>query len=432
MYNRIQYINKMGDEIWKVIDGFEKYEVSSFGRVRNSITGRVLKLTNKAGYYNVSLTNINEFGKVKKGLRVHRLVGFAFIENPENKPEINHKDKNKLNNNVSNLEWNSRKENNVHRSQGLIVKTNKNKEVLRLDKDTNDIIEEYNSIEDAGNWAYNNNLTKTVHNGRNAIGNCVNGLSKIAYNYKWIFKNTYESLEDEIWKEVVIPDNIINDKKYFVSNLGRFKNSQGVIMDNYKNNDSGYIRVFIFNKTYLLHRLIALAFLENPENKEQVNHKDGNKLNNKLDNLEFVTNKENQIHKFQSGLGNNFKRKIVQYDLEMNKIKEFNSIAEASKEIGTSKGNIRGVLINYRKTAGGFVWKYLEDNNIDYTTKITINKNRGRNVVQYDLNNNLIKIHNSISEAARNINIHKNNIWGVINNYRKTAGGFIWKYLDEN
>jgi hypothetical protein len=348
------------NEIWKTVADFDNYEVSSLGRVRNKNTGRVLKLTNKSGYYNVNLTNINETGKVKKNFKVHRLVGLAFIENHENKPEINHKDKNKLNNNISNLEWNTRKENNIHRTEGLIMKTNKNKEVLRLDKVTNDIIEEYNSIEDAGKWAYNNNLTNTVHNGRNAIGNCINGLSKIAYNYKWIFKNKYESLENEIWKEIVIPNIIINDKKYFISNLGRFKNSKCVIMDNYKINDNGYIRVFIFNKTYLLHRLIAFMFLENPENKEQVNHKDGNKLNNKIDNLEWVTNKENQVHKFQSGLGNNFTRKIGQYDLENNIIKEFSSIKEAMDELKIK--TIKEVLYGKKKTAGGFIWKYLDEN----------------------------------------------------------------------
>ena len=51
-------------------------------------------------------------------------------------------------------------------------------------------------------------------------------------------------------------------------------------------------------------------------------------------------------------------------------------------------------------------------------------------VSKYDENMNLIKIHNSIADAGRNIGVHKNNIWGVINNLKKTSGGFIWKYLD--
>ena len=77
---------------------------------------------------------------------------------------------------------------------------------------------------------------------------------------------------------------------------------------NLRVNKNGYIRVYIYNKTFALHMLIALTFLDNPENKEQVNHKHENKLNNNISNLEFVTNKENQIHKM--GLGNNHTRKI--------------------------------------------------------------------------------------------------------------------------
>ena len=131
-------------------------------------------------------------------------------------------------------------------------------------------------------------------------------------------------------------------------------------MDNYKINENGYLRVYIYNKTYALHRLIALAFIDNTYNKEQVNHIDGNKLNNSIENLEWVTNKENQIHKIKNGLGNNFTRKIIQYDLQINKIKEFNSIVEASKELHIGKSNIISVLKNYTKTAGGFIFKYLE------------------------------------------------------------------------
>jgi hypothetical protein len=153
----------------------------------------------------------------------------------------------------------------------------------------------------------------------------------------------------------------MKNKQYFVSNLGRFKNSFGTIMNNYKVNDNGYIRVYIQNKTYALHRLIALTFIENLETKEQVNHIDGNKLNNSVSNLEWNTCSENNLHKFQTGLGNNFTRQIVQYDLQMNKIKDFSSITEASKELNIGKSNIRGVLTNYRKTAGGFIFKYLEE-----------------------------------------------------------------------
>jgi hypothetical protein len=336
-------------EIWKPITDFSNYEVSTFGNIRNIITNKMLKIGVKDGYANIALTH----NKNKQTFKVHRLVALAFIENPENKSDVNHKDKNKLNNHISNLEWLSRKENNIHRCKDIYIKTNK--PIYRLDKDTNEILEKFNSIEEAGIWATNNNYTSNSHNGRNNIGKCLYRKSNIAYGFKWELEEVPEILEGEIWKE--LPDTI---KKYYVSNLGRFKNAFGVIITNAKPTISGYYVVTIDNITYRLHRIVAQTFIPNPENKEQVNHIDGNKLNNCVTNLEWVNNQENQIHKFQIGLGNNFTRKIGQYDLNNNLIKEHISIASASRELNIGKSNIRGVLINYRKTAGGFIWKYLD------------------------------------------------------------------------
>lgn len=416
-------------EEWRVITDYPNYSVSNFGNVKNNKTNKLMRQNVKGGYCCLSLVN----NKKNYTFRVHRLVALAFIPNPDNKPTVNHKDKNKCNNKLENLEWMTIVEQMQHKSIGLEYKSNKNKPINRLDKITGTILEVYNSIEDAGVWVAENKFTGNSHNGRNAIGNCVNGISKSAYGFKWEFINN-DNLENEEWREFdinkILNQEITSDKKYYVSDLGRFKNSYGTIMENYKINENGYIRVYIYNKTFALHRLIALTFLENPCNKETVNHKDGNKLNNKVDNLEFATNQEQQIHKHSIGLGNNFTRKVKQYDLNWIFIKEYDSIVLAAKEMNVSKGTISGVLIKHRKTAAGFIWRYSDDTNIDFNEKITINENRGRSIGQYDLNMNLIKKHNRIVEAAKYVGIHKNNIWGVINNLRKTSGGFIWKYLD--
>lgn len=328
-------------EEWRVIPNFPNYSVSDLGNVMNTTTNKKLKLNNKGGYYHVGLTNdVN-----RQNFKVHRLVTLSFIENPENKTDVNHKDKNKLNNVLSNLEWMTRKENNIHRCKGIKITCNKNKIVYRIDSNSNEILEKYNSIELAGEWACKNGYTKTAHNGRNSIGNCLKKLSKLSYKFRWEYE-VKNNLDNEIWKQIVLENIDMEGKTYFVSNLGRFKNSSGIIMDNYKVNENGYIKVYVYNKSYSLHRLIALSFIENIENKEQVNHIDGNKLNNSVKNLEWVTNSENQIHKFKTGLGNSCTVKIVQYDLEMNKIKEFSSIVEAAKALNIGKTNISGVLKN--------------------------------------------------------------------------------------
>jgi hypothetical protein len=342
------------NETWKTITDYPNYDISNYGNVKNIITNKLLRTSEKDGYIGISLT---QNGK-RNSFKIHRLVAIAFIENPENKSDVNHKDKNKGNNAVSNLEWMTRKENNIHRCQDIKIKNNKNKQLNRIDGKTDEVLEQYNSIEDAAIWAFNNNLTKNNHNGRNSIGNCITGLTKTSYGYKWELLNDNDDLEGEIWKQVITNGNTI--KTYYASNLGRFKNSSGIISKNAKPCLAGYYVITIDNITYRLHRIIALTFIDNPENKEQVNHIDGNKLNNSVSNLEWVTNKENQIHKFKIGLGNNYTRKIVQYDLEMNKLKEFNSIIEASKELNIGKSNIGGVITNHRKTAGGFIFKYLE------------------------------------------------------------------------
>jgi hypothetical protein len=338
------------DETWKTITDYPNYNISNYGNVKNIITNKPLRASEKGGYKCISLKQNGNH----KSFKIHRLVALAFIDNPENKSDVNHKDKNKVNNMVFNLEWMTRKENNIHRCQDIKIKSNKNKQINRIDRNTNEVLEQYNSIEDAAIWVFNNNLTKNTHNGRNSIGNCITGLAKTSYGYKWELLSD-DNLEGENWKQV--PNTV---KTYYVSNLGRFKNSFGIISKNAKPCLSGYYVVVLDNITYRLHRIVALTFIDNSENKEQVNHIDGNKLNNAVNNLEWVTNKENQIHKFKTGLGNNFTRKIVQYDLGMNKIKEFNSIVEASKELKIGKTNIHGVITNYRKTAGGFIFKYLD------------------------------------------------------------------------
>ena len=288
-------------EEWKNITDFPNYQVSSFGNVRNIKTGRILKAANHGGYYTVGLSN--------KSPSVHRLVASSFLDNPENKPQVNHKDKNGLNNNLSNLEWCTNLENSIHRS---------------------------------------------CHSG---ISCAVRGVYNISCGFKWEIDKG-EHIDNEIWKEINIEN--VDTSGYFISSLGRFKNKKGVIMADYKPHHSGYIHVRVNIQKYALHRLVALAFLENTDNKPFVNHIDGNKTNNHLDNLEWVTASENNSHAHEIGLTTGHTRKIIQYDLEMNQIKEFKKIKEASEVLNISLSCIKDVLNKKQKSSKGFIFRYLE------------------------------------------------------------------------
>lgn len=102
----------MNDEIWKDIKGYEGlYQISNYGRVLNVKRNHIkVACLNHKGYYKIPLYNNNK----QKMCRVHRLVAQAFIPNPDNKSEVNHKDFNKVNNHVDNLEWTSGEENRSH------------------------------------------------------------------------------------------------------------------------------------------------------------------------------------------------------------------------------------------------------------------------------------------------------------------------------
>jgi hypothetical protein len=340
------------EENWKDIANYDNYEVSSFGRVRNKKTGRILKQANMGGYYGVGLSKIKT-----KTFQVHRLVAETFIENLENKAHVNHKDKNSLNNHLSNLEWNTPKENNIHKSAGIIQTTNQNLAVWRIDMKTGDKIEKYNSIDLASKWIFEQGLSENIHSIKSSISCSIRGVYKSSFGFKWELDKD-EDLENEIWKKINIENE--DTSGYYISSLGRFKNKKGIIMKDYKPHHSGYIYLRVNIKKYALHRLVALTFIENPENKLVVNHIDGNKINNKAENLEWVTCAENNFHNHKIGLTKGHKRKIIQYDLEMNEICKFDTIKESSKKLSISLSCIKDVLKGKQKNSKGFIFKYLE------------------------------------------------------------------------
>jgi len=98
-------------EMWLQVRGYPKYEVSSFGRIRNKKSKKILKLKSHRGYKRIGLCNNNK----QKFFLVHRLVAEAFIPNQQNKTCVDHVDHNKSNNNVVNLRWATHSENGMNK-----------------------------------------------------------------------------------------------------------------------------------------------------------------------------------------------------------------------------------------------------------------------------------------------------------------------------
>jgi hypothetical protein len=187
----------------------------------------------------------------------------------------------------------------------------------------------------------------------------------------------------EIWKDIKG-----YDQYYQVSNLGRVRSKDRMInnprglsyfkrgrilkseLDRY-----GYPQVSLCinqkRKAFKIHRLVANAFIQNPENKPNINHINFITNDNSIFNLEWCTQKENAIHSYKNGRLHPLKKwenifsydhpaskEVAQYDLEGKFINKYGSVSEANRITKIHIGNISSVCNGKKKMAGGYKWKY--------------------------------------------------------------------------
>lgn len=173
-------------------------------------------------------------------------------------------------------------------------------------------------------------------------------------------------MKNEIWKKIE------RFNKYSVSNLGRIRNDEtGKILKPFRigSKEKQYYAVDFYPiKNIRVHRIVAETFIPNPDNKKVVNHIDGNKFNNAAYNLEWVTQSENCTHAYRvlgkvrlAGSLNPHSRKIIR--VEDGKI--YGSVSEATTENGLKAHTSISKAINRDNlTAGGYHWKYFEEDAI--------------------------------------------------------------------
>lgn len=169
----------------------------------------------------------------------------------------------------------------------------------------------------------------------------------------------------EVWKDIKGYEGL-----YQISNYGNVKSLNYAKSKNYKMltkivDRNGYEKVCLSKnnkgKNYLVHRLVAIHFIKNTNNYKEVNHKDENKLNNNVNNLEWCDRKYNVLYGTAKLREAKTKHKyyIEQYDIENNFIKRWYSLKEIENNTNYKKNNIQQNCLGNTKSAYGYKWKYM-------------------------------------------------------------------------
>lgn len=241
----------------------------------------------------------------------------------------------------------------------------------------------------------------------------------------------------EIWKD--IPG---FEGWYQASNIGRIRSVDRYV--NYKTtgqairngkilspktSTKGYLEVtLLVNGKYhfkRVHRLVALTFIPNPNNFPQINHINENKQDNRIENLEWCTPRQN------SEAYTTQRNTVYQYDLQGKLIKVWHSLTRAAESIGGDKTGIehccKGRLSDGRskKIYLGYIWSYKLLSAPELSNK-AVNEKPVK-VMQLDLEGNILHIWSSTAAAAKAVGCNQSAISMAINGMRKTIKGFQWK-----
>lgn len=403
-----------------------KYLIYSDGKVYSKCINQFLTQIIKGGYYTVTLT----IDKKSTCFRVHRLVAEMFCPNPDDKPVVDHIDRNPLNNNYTNLRWATHQDNAINRE-----KTKASFIPIRQYR-PDGIIVEYESITQAAEFL---NMPRQV------ISRCVRGEWKHA-TCRDGKKHKFEYITDR--ERIEIPDNskeIPGYPGYYITDDGQ------VFSDKYQKfmqlqlTKAGYHVISLCNnairKKFFVHRLVCESFsTDKPPNYQElaVNHKDGNRTNNNISNLEYVTIAENNKHAREvlkkCTEKNQPKQPVHMYDPENldTPLETFVSIKAAADHIGRHYTSIVHAMQRESKCAG-FIFKKvitpLHEN--EYITPKRQSKTK-KPVRMYSVSDpeTLIKEFSSVKLAGDYIKYDPSSIFHAMKDNR-SIGGYIFKRIPD-
>ena len=235
---------------------------------------------------------------------------------------------------------------------------------------------------------------------------------------------------------------------YEVSNVGRVRNKKRKNILSQRINYSGYYVVTLsesgslHGRTKRVHRLVAETFITNPSHKLEVNHLDGNKLNNNVSNLEWATPQENMNHALNNGLLTPWEYDFTVVTKEqLVKIHGLRMLGLTYKEIGDFMG-VCPTAISKRIQKKSYRFHYSDDEfNALVEQFIKENKNKyskhprkptyggvPKKVIQKNLDGKVVAYYNSVTEASKKNNIARSAISNNLNGYTKICGGYKYEY----
>ena len=223
---------------------------------------------------------------------------------------------------------------------------------------------------------------------------------------------------------------------YYITTTGELYNSKtdkwlkGQI--NYKNGYKSY-NISIDGEKYRLyaHRMVAETYLPTEDKTLEVHHKDGDKINNCVDNLAWVTSQKNKTLAKQEQYEKMGARKVFCFDENKKLVAIYPSIAECCRVTRYNASWLIEQLTREEKTLShGYYWSYEENNN--FSTKPTRMQPTQKKVGQYNGDMNLIEVYSSLSAAGRTTGYDRHRISDCCNGKIKTYKGFIWKFINED
>ncbi len=263
-------------EVWASLkdQGFSNYELSSFGVLMNVKAKKVVKIgyTSSSGYGTVGL--VSDDDKKTHPWTLHRLLATTFFVKPnsKNKLTVDHKDRNKLNNNINNLRWATPAEQNYNRNKPVRIKS---QHVLQYDLNGT-FLRRFESTQDV--------LAENPTYTRSSIGHgCVNGRRSYGYIWKYDKGKDYDNEKWELHPYI---------KKLWVSDQGRVKNSKGFCTKGSLIYGYYYHTIGKRSKKYNVFSLVSETFLDIRDD-EKVYRINGDISDNRLENIGVKDRKSN-------------------------------------------------------------------------------------------------------------------------------------------